>query len=193
MIRSLRALAFATVLVLPSAHAATITFDSLSIGSTFATYSEAGATFSAVGGGTFQVQNGPGGIVGLLEISSPRKVTRVDFGAAATSVSVELGDAGADADLAFLRAFSSGDVLLAEQTLLLDPFNAAMNVLAVLGADIAYVLLGSEGPSVNGSSVYIDNFTFDGGTTVVPVPAALPLMAFGLAALGAVARRRRGN
>jgi len=193
------ALATGAALSMATAQAALIDFSALPEGTVVSTYTEAGVTFTAVDGSAFSFSETPNTTRGLLPGGTPLSPFRADIAGGASAVSVDVGDFGIDQDQLFLRAFSASDVLLGEATDFLDFTDAVMRTLSVTASGIAYAIFGSEFPSRNGSSVYVDNFSFtpvDPGTgaidaAVVPVPAALPLMVFGLAGLLAVARGRR--
>jgi hypothetical protein len=58
------------------------------------------------------------------------------------------------------------------------------------GSGISYVVFGSDVPSINGSSVYADNLTFN-SPSPVPEPSSWAMMLIGLGALGVHLRRQR--
>ena len=177
-----------------SVEAATIiTFNSLS-GTGIPSYTESGVTFTADEiGGTLEFSGGPNGTVGLLGFGSPRPLLRADITGGASSVSVDLGDFNADPDGLLLRAYSPLNVLLMSATLATLAPDSDMHTLSVVAPNIAYVIFGSESPSVNGSSVYADNFAFqqDGPLSTVPEPATMVLLGLGLVGIGTRRWRRR--
>jgi hypothetical protein len=178
----------ATSLGVAQAGAAVIDFESFPVGP-FASYTEAGVTFSAFGGGglitTFTT---PNGTLGLLDINSPRLLLRADIAGGATSVSVDQGDFNGDADLLNLWVYNSSDVLLGTASALIDASFTGMVTLSVSAPGIAYAVFGATAPAINGNSVAADNFTWE-PETAVPEPTTLALLGAGLVALRA--RRRR--
>jgi hypothetical protein len=166
--------------------AAVVTFESAPAGP-LATYTEAGITFTPVGGGSMLFTPGPNGTTSLLEDSSPRRQIRAEVGLGTNFVSVDLGDFAVDADLLTLSVFDSSNALLAAVTELIAADFNGMRTLSVSASNIAYAIVGSTTPSNNGSSVYIDNFT----TSAVPEPGTASLFAAAALSVLALARLRR--
>ena len=164
-------------------------------GSGFTNYTEAGATFSPVGGGAFEFATAPNGTVGMLGSGTPHPLLRANIAGGATDVAVDLGDFNADPDGLLLKAFSSLDVLLASTTLATLGTDESMHTLLVSAPNIAYVIFGSEAPSGDGSSVYADNFAFTplagDSITPLPEPATMILFGLGVAGIGAVLSRQQ--
>ncbi len=167
-----------------SANAATITFDSLPGNTT--SYTEQGVTFTG-GGQILGKENSPNGTPSILTQGSPRAEVKAVIGGGASFVSVDLGDFNADSDDLFLRVFSASDVLLGQALLTIPANFTGMETLSVSAGGIAYAIMGGVG--VNGSSVYVDNFTWRnaGG---VPEPAAWAMMLAGFGLVGGAMRRR---
>lgn len=182
---SVKIIAAAIALAAPLAvQATTLTFDA---GGATGTYSEAGVFFSAVGGtSNIFSYSTPNGTLGLLETSAPKNLMRADITGGASMVSVDLGDFNADPDLLVLRVYSAADVLLGSTSLLIDSSFTGMMTLSLSASNIAYAIFGSEAPSINGSSVYADNFIF----APVPEPESYAMLLAGLGIMGAVARRK---
>lgn len=172
-----------------AASAATITFDGQSGSAT--SYTEAGVTFTPVGGGVFSFTGTPNGTNGLLGEGSPRQTIRADISGGATSVSVDLGDYGADDDQLFLSIFDAFDVLLGQTQFFFSSSIEGMQTLTASAPGIAYAVMGSTAPSLNGSSVYVDNFTYESAGNAVPEPATWALMIGGFGAAGLMLRRRK--
>ena len=162
-----------------------VNFNSQS-GSGFTNYTEAGATLSAVGGGTFEFSSTPNGTVGVLGSGIPHPLLRADIAGGASDVAVDIGDFNADPDGLLLRAFSSLDVLLASASLATLGTDESMHTLLVSAPNIAYVIFGSQAPSADGSSVYADNLAFTAlaGDSITPVPEPATLILFGLGVTG---------
>ena len=152
--------ALALVVTAAQASATTITFNS-DVFVNVVSFTEQGVTFSAVGGGgMISTLSTPNGTTGLLDNNTPRKQIRADIAGGTTSVSVDLGDFDADADLLVLSIFNSSDVLLGTTSLPIDAAFSGMLTLSLSAPGIAYATFGSTDPSANGSSVFADNFTF---------------------------------
>ena len=152
----------------------TIDFNSFSP-NIYTSISASGVTFVPVDpGGSFSVQDaGPNGSRALLGEGSPRTAIRANISGGTTFVSVDLGDFNSDPDLFYLRAFNSSNVLLGSSTLAVPDSDTSMHTLSVSAANIDHVEWGASPPSLNGSSVYGDKFTF-----AVPEPiATAPLAA----------------
>lgn len=174
-----------------SVEAATfVNFNSQS-GSGFATYTESGATLASAGGGTFEFALTPNGTVGVLGSGIPHPLLRADIAGGASEVSVDLGDFNADQDGLLLRAFSSLDVLLTTATLATLSADETMHTLSVTAPNIAYVLFGSQAPSLDGSSVFADNFAFTQAEAITPMPEPATMTLFGLGVAGLSALRWR--
>ena len=176
-----------------SVQAATlIDFNSQS-GTGLATYTEAGATIIPVTG-TFLFEPTPNGTVGLRGGGTPPfPLYRADLVGGASFVSVDLGDFNQDPDGLLLRAFSSLDVLLMTTTLATIAADETMHTLSVTAPNIAYVIFGSEAPSLNGSSVYADNFVYTATNSHIPMPepATMTLLGLGFGGMGAHRWRQR--
>ncbi|MEM0922056.1 MAG: VPLPA-CTERM sorting domain-containing protein [Pseudomonadota bacterium] len=103
------------------------------------------------------------------------------------SVSLGLGDFGADSDSLFLTAFDGDGNTLATDTEALGAGEFSFLTLSLITTtDIASVSFGSSGAAPN--SVFFDDFSFE--TIAVPLPAGLALLLSGLAVFGVTARRR---
>jgi uncharacterized membrane protein YgdD (TMEM256/DUF423 family) len=188
MIRQLTLLAGLALLTLgTSAGAATtITFESFAGGTSF---SGSGVTITASGQNILATAS-PNGSIGILADGTPRSEFTATFDILTNSVSVDLGDFGGDADTIYLDAFDLGDNFLGEASLLLSASDSSMHTLIFNGAGISYVVFGSDVPSINGSSVYADNLTFN-SPSPVPEPSSWAMMLVGLGALGVHLRRQR--
>lgn len=173
-----------------SAQAITIDFNSLS-GNQGTSFTLNGVTFSTSGTGGLDAVADPNGTIGLLEESSPRQFIRADISGGANAVSIDLGDFDADADTIFLQVFDSGNNSLGYTSQSLDASFTGMVTLNLSAADIAYAVFGSTAPSVNGSSVFADNFTSTAISAVPDASSTCALMTAGLGTLAFVARRRK--
>jgi hypothetical protein len=175
-------------LAVGAACADVITFEAFPSGP-FASHTEQGVTFSAVGGGGLIIRTGtPNGTKGLLETHSPRRLLRADIGGGATFVSVDLGDYNADSDRLRLEIFDAANISLGFTSLNLPSSFVGMKTLSLSAPNIAYAIFGAD-MAVNGSSVYADNFTWEPASSAghMPEPASLSVLALG--ALAAFRRR----
>lgn len=178
-------IATAALAALPaSANAAVITFDALPGNTT--SYTEQGVTFTA-NGQILLNEQAPNGTAAILTDGSPRSETKAVIAGGTGFVSVDLGDYNADRDDLFLRVYSAADVLLGEALLTIPADFSGMKTLSVSANGIAYAVMGGVG--VNGSSVYVDNFTWRAGGGV-PEPAAWAMTLAGFGLVGSAMRRR---
>jgi hypothetical protein len=185
MFRSIKLLAGIGLLTAGSAAGATtVTFGGFAGGVT--SYSALGVTITA-NGQIIDAATTPNGTNGILADGAPRSTFTAVFDVLTNSVSVDLGDFGVDADDIFLQAFGVGDVPLGEISLLLSTTDTSMHTLTINASGISSVVFGSRDPSINGSSVYADNLTFQ---TPVPEPSSWGLMLVGFAAIAWRVRRR---
>lgn len=106
-----------------------------------------------------------------------------------STLSLVVGDSGGDLDNFELLGFDAGGTQIAASG---NVASAAATTLSISGTGIASFLLeiSDNVPSNGGSSVF-DNISFDTEVAAVPLPASLPLVGFGLIALGAATRRRK--
>lgn len=172
-----------------------IDFESAPVG-TFLSYTESGVTFTATDGQLIQAPFGPNGTRALLGVdSNPYSTIRADISGGATSVAIDLGDFNADPDTIFLEIYDSSNTLIGSTSAFLDASFTGMQTLSLSGSGIAYAIFGSTDPSLNGSSIYADNFAFEPAVaSSVPEPSTLALAGLaGLGGLVAVARRRKSD
>lgn len=117
---------------------------------------------------------------------------RFDFSSVVTAFGFNWGAAD---NTWLLEAFDAGGNLI-ESTTLLATFgsNAGEFFGLSTGTAIAYALLTDQKDnpsSVDGDYVFIDRFTTNGDTKVVPLPGAALLLLSGLGGLGALGFRRK--
>ena len=188
MVRTVLGCALATGLLAAAANATTIDFNGFSSGTS---YTQSGATITDTGGTGLVGSTDPNGTTGLLSATGPYAPLRADISGGTDFVSIDLGDFDSDPDLLFLDAYDSSNTLIGSTSLLIDASFSGMKTLSLSIAGIDYVIYGSTAPSLGGSSVYSDNFTFDSTPPPVPEPLTLALFGAGLAGAAAVRRRRK--
>lgn len=117
---------------------------------------------------------------------------RADISGGASSVSIDLGDYDSDADGLFLNVYDASNNLLGSASLVTDPSDETMHTLGVglPFPGIAYAEFGSTVPSVGGSSVYSDNFSWTPAVSAVPEPTLVILLSTMLLAVAFGARKR---
>lgn len=187
---SIAAAAAALIATVPVAAATTIDFNTQS-SNNVASLTIGAVTFTAPGGTLYtssfgNTPNGTRGLVGYNSGSGAFFPIRADVVGGTTTVSIDLGDNGADADALFLRLYSASNVLLATATDSIPATFFGMKTLTASAAGTAYAVYGGVG--VQGSSVYTDNFTFT--STAVPEAATWTMMIAGFGLAGTALRRR---
>jgi hypothetical protein len=116
-------------------------------------------------------------------------VTGMFDGFSVSSLSFVVGDSGGDLDIFRLIGYNASGTAVANSGT--TSSRSAITV-AIAGTGITSFLLEiADQPDNNGSS-FFDNVNFQSEVAAVPLPASLPLIGFGLLALGATARRRAG-
>ncbi len=164
----------------------------------FATYTEAGVTFNAVGGGLLQkvTPDGNPALTGALDPDTgkfPKLRAFIDAGA--TSVSVDLGKATWNNEPIFLNIYDSLGAVLGYSDATLPASGTgtmSLSVDAPPGECITYAIFGAKDPTY-GSSVYADNFTFTSCPScpdVIPAPGAVLLGLIGAGLVGRLRQRR---
>lgn len=104
-----------------------------------------------------------------------------------SSLSIVVGDSGGDLDIFQLVGYDAGGNVVDDTG---DIGSNAATTVSISGSGIAsFDLFIADIPDNQGSS-FFDNIVFDTEVGVVPLPATLPMIGFGLLALGALARRR---
>ena len=189
---NLRAVASALAVsaaVSTSALATVIDFNAVST-SCVSSYSASGVTFSATDGGNLAGSSSPNGTLALLGCNSnPYSTIRAQFASTFSgTISVDIGDFDADADLISLTLFNAANTAIGTASLLLPASFTGLETLTVSASNVAYAIFGGVG--LQGSSVYSDNFTFVAQATTVPEPATLALLGLGLIGLRISQRRR---
>lgn len=104
-----------------------------------------------------------------------------------SSLSILVGDSGGDLDIFQLVGYDVDGNVVDDTG---DIGSNLATTVSVSGTGIAsFDLFIADIPDNQGSS-FFDNIVFDTETSVVPLPATLPMIGFGLLALSALARRR---
>lgn len=175
-----------------TAELITIDFESTPNGA-FPIYTESGVTFRAVTGDLTSTLFGlaPNGTRGLLGATLPYQEILAVITGGATSVFLDLGDHGGDADLLFLQAFDALGNLLGTVTELFPEDVEGMRTLGFTHPDIASVRFGARVPALNGSSIYADSFRFE--SAAITEPASVALLAAGAVGLLAWRQGRGGR
>ena len=159
--------------------------------SPFASYTQSGATITAVGGGLLSsTSSSPNGTRALIGANAGGLYPelRASFATEMSSVSIDLGDFGGDSDLAFLEVFNGSNSLIGSTSLLLANTDMSMHTLTLTGLNIRSAVFGGRAPGLAGSSLYADNLTF---RQSVPEPATWAMMLIGFGAIGSAVRRKR--
>lgn len=205
---SITALLLGTVIT--ATGAVTYDFDSLSPGTyteaTFNSYFD-GILFDNTGGHSLKVVSTSfpaplhvlqANFSGNVIINDPywnsdgsRNSTIATFEALTDYVSITLGDGGVDQDNLFLNAYDSSNNLIDGVSFLNPDTSYAGHTLSINSAtaDIAWVeFYGVDSSGLN--SVFWDNFSFNKGTTSVPIPSTLLLFGLGLLGLAGGSRKK---
>jgi hypothetical protein len=151
-----------------TARAAVVTFEGAPLG-VAPSYTEAGVFFQAEDGSGIEIRQLSFGR-GILSQDIPFKPIRADLPVIASFVSVVLGDDSDDQDNMFLRGFSSGGVLLAQDTAFMPA--QGTRTLSINTPGVAYVIFGSSS-TINNSSVMADILEFN---AAIPEPSTFLLM-----------------
>lgn len=189
------ALATAALAAAMPASAVTIDFESVALGVTTSVTTQ-GVTFTFLDGtGEFRVEDASPGapvsghsLISFFENPGPGSFRASRVGGF-SAFSIGCGDFGADDDTCQLSAFDAAGNLLDQDSYFVPAGVFGGGTLSVSSATpIAYVTFNEVG-SFEGA-IYWDNVEFrEAG--VVPEPQTYALMALGLAAVAAAARRRR--
>ncbi len=131
----------------------------------------------------------PNGTPGLLARGAADSFWTVRFNSAQSSISIDLGDFGADSDFLFLAVYDSFNMLLGAVNIDVLADDVIMHSLnfSTVSDKIAWAAFGTQGGL---GGIYADNLTFGKQMSAVPVPAAGGLLALGLAGLAALRRRK---
>jgi hypothetical protein len=170
---------------------ATVVDFNAGVPSSFTSYTQSGVTFTAIGGGSMLYQMTPNGTGGIIGSTIPRAEIFATISGGATSVAVDLGDFGVDADLIFLQIFDASMTSLGYIDQAIGAGVSGMFNLSLSAAGIQFAQFGTRGPSQNGSSVYADNFAFTAPSVNQAVPEPFTLTLVGLGLIGLYSTRRR--
>lgn len=174
-----------------AAHAITIDFDSLAVGTDIrgAGTVNSDVTFSSASD-LLVTNSDPSGSGSLTILPSvPRDAIRADFNIPVGGVSVELGDFNGDSETVFLEAYDSSNTLIALDSEFLSAAFVGMEALSVSSANIAYVIVRSGGVFPN--SVFMNNFTYTAPIAGPGVPdGGSSLLLLSLSYLGLAAGRK---
>ena len=160
----------------------------------FSSYTEQGVTFTATAGTKITSQdfgttpNGTFGLISKQDGSGNFSPLKAVITGGASSVSIDLGDFDQDPDGLFLQVYNSSNVLIDSSTLTTLASDSTMHTLTLTDPGIAYAIFGSGPPSVSGSSVFADNFTWT--PAAVPEPTSVILLLTLLLAVAIVARKQ---
>lgn len=186
--------ALSAALAATAAPAATIDFNSLTVGQNIAGVDLGGVVITRGGEAVEVTSDSPGNSGNTIRGSVANNTFtsdnpfRADFTSPVSFVSVQLGDFGADEDNLFLRAFGANDTFLAATSAVLGARVQNMLTLALSASGIRYVLFGSSGDFNN--SVYADNLTFTNDSVPpIPLPAGAVLLLTALGGLAWAGRR----
>jgi hypothetical protein len=109
---------------------------------------------------------------------------RATFSSTQSSVSIDLGDFGFDADTIFLTAFDAANNQIGTVTLALASSFSGMVTLGLTAPGIKFIQFGNSA----GVGIYADNLVF---TSPVPIPAVLPIFAAAVGFLSFIGWRVR--
>ncbi len=180
------------------AHATTLTFNSSADCSTSAVNITGGAGSEAC-----VTTTGPAGSSALVRSTIPNVLDSfwtATFSSTASNVSIDLGDLGSDPDRLFLKAYDAANSLIGAVLLDITASDNTMHTLSLIVSGIKSITFGTIGAQFPGDpdglglgGIYADNLTYTTEASPVPIPAALPLLATGLGAMGLAGWRSKRN